>query len=117
MMNQHLAVPLSSIALAITTLTTLAALASVFRQLRNGKPKDRYYEDADGCATPESLADFSTRGTKGTILLVSVFGAGTSAAGLVLSFLHNVDDDLILENTLHTAAWVSLHGFWNGSWI
>ncbi|KAI8655362.1 hypothetical protein NCS55_01187500 [Fusarium keratoplasticum] len=104
-MNQHLAVPLSCAALAIAALTTVAALTSVFRQLRSGKPKDRFYEDADGCATPKSLADFSTKGTKAIILLFSAFGAGSSAASLVLSSLHSVDDELILENALRTATW------------
>ncbi|RSL63832.1 hypothetical protein CEP53_004278 [Fusarium sp. AF-6] len=105
MNKQQLAVPLSYAALAITVLATIAALTSVFRLLRSGKPKDRFYEDADGCATPESLADFSTKGTKAVILLFSAFGAGTSAASLVLSSLHDENDDLILENALGTATW------------
>ena len=108
-MNQHLAVPLSCAALAITALSTIAALTSVFRELRSGKPKDRFYEDDDGCATPKSLAEFSPKGIKAIILLFSAFGAGTSAASLVLSSLHSGDDELILENALRTAAWVSLH--------
>ncbi|KAI8713732.1 hypothetical protein NCS52_01218600 [Fusarium sp. LHS14.1] len=104
-MNQHLAVPLSCAALAITALSTIAALTSVFRQLRSCKPKDRFYEDDDGCATPKSLAEFSPKGIKAIILLFSAFGAGTSAASLVLSSLHSGDDELILENALRTAAW------------
>ncbi|EEU35999.1 uncharacterized protein NECHADRAFT_49776 [Fusarium vanettenii 77-13-4] len=104
-MNQHLAVPLSCAALAITVLTTIAALTSVFRQLRSGKPKDRFYDDRDGCATPQSLAAFSTKGIKALILLFSAFGAGTSAASLILSSLHSDDDELILENALRTATW------------
>ncbi|UPL02284.1 hypothetical protein LCI18_013218 [Fusarium solani-melongenae] len=104
-MNRHLAVPLSCAASAIAALTTVAALTSVFRQLRSGKPKDRFYEDADGCATPKSLADFSTKGTKAIILFFSAFGAGSSAASLVLSSLHSDDDELILENALRSATW------------
>lgn len=116
-MNQHFAVLLSCAALAITVLTTVAALTSVFRQLRSGKPKDRFYEDRDGCATPQSLAAFSTKGIKVLILLFSAFGAGTSAASLILSSLHSDDDELILENALRTATWVSLHKISNGSCI
>ncbi|KAJ4210663.1 hypothetical protein NW759_013205 [Fusarium solani] len=104
-MNQHLAVPLNCTALAFTVLSTIAALTSVFRQLRSNKPKDRFYEDADGCATPKSLANFSPKGIKAIILLFSAFGAGTSAASLVLSSLHGADDELILENALRTATW------------
>ncbi|KAF4472248.1 ATP-dependent bile acid permease [Fusarium albosuccineum] len=104
-MSQTLSVALSSVALTIAALSAFVALLAVFGQLRSGKPKDRFYEDVDGIATPESLAKFSNKGAKTGILLSSACGAGTSIGSLVLLSLSKVKNESILKSGLQVAAW------------
>ncbi|KAF5008190.1 hypothetical protein FDECE_5523 [Fusarium decemcellulare] len=104
-MSQTLSVALNCVALTIAALSAFVALLAVFSQLRSGKPKDRFYEDVDGIATPDSLVRFSNKGAKTGILLFSACGAGTSIGSLVLSSLSKVKDGSIVENGLQMAAW------------
>ncbi|KAJ3541459.1 hypothetical protein NM208_g4600 [Fusarium decemcellulare] len=104
-MSQTLSVALSSVALAIVAFLAFVALLVVFGQWRSGKPKDRFYEDVDGTATPESLAKFSNKGAKTGILFFSACGAGTSIGSLVLSSLSKLKDGSVVENGLQMAAW------------
>ncbi|KAF4979956.1 hypothetical protein FZEAL_3942 [Fusarium zealandicum] len=104
-MSEALTIGLGSATLAITAFSTLAALIAVYSQCRHGKPKDRFYEDVDGCATPDSLTKFTNNGVKITIFLYSLCGTSTSIGSLVLSSLHRVEEGLILENSFHTTAW------------
>ncbi|TQN66171.1 ABC transporter ATP-binding protein/permease VMR1, partial [Colletotrichum shisoi] len=97
--------PLSGAALAVAALLSSVAAYNVFRQLRIGKPKDCFYEDVDGCATPKALAEFSSRGIKVAVLLFSAIGTGTSIAGLVLSTVYKFRHGFLLENSLNAAAW------------
>lgn len=106
--GQAMSLPLSGAALAVAALSSSVAAYNVFRQLRIGKPKDWFYEDVDGYATPKALAEFSCRGIKVAVLLFSAIGTGTSIAGLVLSTVYKFRHGFLLENGLNAAAWVSM---------
>ena len=109
-MSQTFSVALNGVTLAIAVLSTILALHAVLKQLRSGKPRDRFYEDIDGVATPKSLAKFSNKSPKIAILLFSACGLGTSLGVLVLSTLQKRKNGSVPENSLRTASWVSLRG-------
>ncbi|KAI5467371.1 P-loop containing nucleoside triphosphate hydrolase protein [Mariannaea sp. PMI_226] len=104
-MNLASTLPLTCFGLATVALSAFPALTAIFTQLRNRTPKDNFYEDEDGKATPESIASFSNRRSKMVILLLSSGGIGTSIAIAVLSTLDRTKDTLFLENWLTAAAW------------
>lgn len=95
-------------ALAITTLSALIAARGAFIHLRSGKPRDRFYEDFDGCATPESLASFSNRRSKVCLLVFSALGVAISASGSMISFFNESDYSWIFRDGLNTSAWVRI---------
>ncbi|KAH7156326.1 P-loop containing nucleoside triphosphate hydrolase protein [Dactylonectria macrodidyma] len=104
-MSDEFMLPLTGASLAVVALSALPAILAIFTQFRNRTPKDNFYEDPDGKATPESIAEFSNRKIKASILLLSAVGAGTSIAISVLSTLQQDKYGLFLENWLITAAW------------
>lgn len=96
--------------LALAALSSIPAVFALAFRLRDRKPKDRFYEDADGSSTPEALARFSNRRSKAAILLFSALGAGISIAILALSVISDDDGDeesRVLEHGLLAATWVS----------
>lgn len=99
--------PLAAAGLAVVGLTGLPGLFAILSQIRNRTPKDNFYEDLDGKATPESIAAFSNKKPKTAILLLSILGVGLSVAVSVLATLNPTRDDLLLPNWLYTATWVS----------
>lgn len=99
-------ISLSFAALAIAVLTVAAPLHSLIKQWRSGKPRDRFYEDVDGTATPETIAEFSNKGIKTILLLFSIIGISSSVGYLTLVCLHKVSDGWVLQSSLHTASWV-----------
>lgn len=106
-MSEALMLPLTGAGLVVVALSASPAILAILTQFRNRTPKDNFYEDGDGKATPESIAEFSNRKTKTAILLLSAVGAGTSIAISVLSTLQQAKYGLFWENWLLTAAWVS----------
>lgn len=66
------------------------------------------YEDADGVATAETTAAYSTTAPKTAICLLTVLGLGVSIALAVLGTLDS-RDGFFLENWFNVAAWVT----WN----
>jgi hypothetical protein len=107
-MGTILSLSLSSAALAVSLLSCSYALRSAFHQSRNGKAKDQFYQDDDGCASPRSLAEFTNRGSKIFIIAFSAIGAGTCIANLVISILRNDGVESIIESSLTVVAWVRL---------
>ena len=88
----------SEIQLSITTLCVVAAatLPSIFAflyQAHQRMRKDDFYEDADGRATPESVAAFSQRASKRAALALTTLGLAASLVFSVLGFadkgIHN----------------------------
>ena len=106
-MSQTFSVALNGVTLAIAVSSTVLALHAVLKQLQSGKPKDRFYEDIDGVATPKSLAKFFNKGPKIAILFFSVCGLSTSLGVLVLSTLQKGKNGSVPDNSLRTASWVS----------
>ena len=102
-MIQTLSLSLGSVALAVSLLSCSVALQLALTQLRNGKARDQFYEDADGCASPESLAKFTNKVSKGFVIAISAIGLGTSIAGLVLTTLHHGS---VIVAVLNVATWV-----------
>lgn len=110
-MAEHLPLfPISVTGLAIVALFTIPALVTIIRQIRKGAPKDNFYEDRDGKATPESIAAFSNKAPRAVILLFASLGLGTSISISVLTTLHHERDGLFLENWMVTASWVRRTG-------
>ncbi|KAK7224969.1 hypothetical protein V2G26_012972 [Clonostachys chloroleuca] len=99
-------------AFAVSVLAALPAVTALVVQLREGKPRNRFYEDADGTATPESLARFSNRGVKAAIVFFSFCGVGSSTAVLVRSSFIEQSNQWLLEYGFVIGAWafVFLHG-------
>lgn len=64
------------------------------------------YEDADGVATAETTAAYSTTAPKIAICLLTVLGLGVSVALAVLGTLDG-RDGFFLENWFNVAAWVN----------
>ncbi|QPC60528.1 hypothetical protein HYE67_002759 [Fusarium culmorum] len=96
---------LSSAALAVSLLSCSHALQSAFRQSKNGKARDQFYQDDDGCASPRSLAEFTNRGAKSFIVVFSAIGAGSCIANLVITTLYHDGVESVIEPALTVAAW------------
>lgn len=110
MLNMSVILPLtlSSAAVAVSLLSCSHALRSAFRQSRNGKARDQFYQDDDGCASPRSLAEFTNRGAKSFIVVFSAIGAATCIANLVITTLYHDGVESVIEPALILAAWVRL---------
>lgn len=103
--SDTLPLSLTGTGLALVVVATAPALAAAISQLRHRTPKDHFYEDEDGKSTPESIAAFSNRLPKTSILAFSTIGFGTWLAISVLSTLES--SSKLLENWLIAGAWVS----------
>ncbi|RBR24244.1 uncharacterized protein FIESC28_02977 [Fusarium coffeatum] len=102
-MSQTLLLSLGSVTLAVSLLSCSVALQSAFTQSRNGKARDQFYEDADGCASPETLAKFTNKVSKGFVIAISAIGVGASIAGLASATLHHGS---VIVAVLNVATWV-----------
>lgn len=106
-MDSALLLPLTATGLGLVSLASLPAWLAIWDQVKSRAPKDNFYEDTDGKATPESIAAFTNQPQKAVVLALSLVGLGTSTGVSVLSQLHSVRDrDLPLDNWLLTAVWV-----------
>ncbi|CAG7558968.1 unnamed protein product [Fusarium equiseti] len=102
-MNQTFPLSLGSVALAVSLFPCSVALQSTFAQSKNGKARDQFYEDADGCASPKTLAKFTNKNSKGFIMAISAIGVGASIASLVVTTLHHGS---VIMAVLNVATWV-----------
>lgn len=93
--------------LAVAAAAAVPAVFSIASQIRSRAPKDNFYEDQDGVATPESIAAFSNKPSKFAIAFLAASTAGLSLAVSVLSTLDSSQRSLFLTTWLTTAAWVS----------
>ena len=112
-MGHHSAtlLPLSAVDLGITALSTVPGFLAFLAQWRDRKPKDNFYQDVDGKATPESNAAFSNKSQKLAILSLSITGLGLSIAISVLATLNHTAGEHLLEDWFSTGALVSLSVF------
>jgi hypothetical protein len=97
-----------AIGLALVTISTAASLQLIAPRWRSRKDAQlpRIYEDADGVATAETAAAYSTTAPKIAICLLTILGLGVSVALAVLGTLDS-RDDFFLENWFNTVAWVT----------
>ena len=107
-MSHGLLLPVSGAALGVVGLVSIPALGAITRQVRNGAPKDNFYEDRDGKSTPEAMAAFSNKWPKTMGFIFSATGLGTSIAFSVLETINRHQHDLFLPNWLTVASWVCL---------
>jgi len=110
-MNQPIDLPLASAVLVIIVSSCLPAITGLLIQLYNNAPRNYFYEDADGCGTPESVALFSNRSCKNIILFFSAAGFGISVALVILECSGTANHGTKLEAGIFTSAWVSLNNF------
>ncbi|KFX96759.1 hypothetical protein V490_03156 [Pseudogymnoascus sp. VKM F-3557] len=96
-----------AIGLALVTIWTAASLQLIAPRWRSRKDAQlqRIYEDADGVATAETAAAYSTTAPKIAICLLTILGLGVSVALAVLGTFDS-RDDFFLENWFNTVAWV-----------
>ncbi|TDZ13595.1 ATP-dependent bile acid permease [Colletotrichum spinosum] len=95
-------------ALGVVALSSVPALAGFIRQLRAHKPKDHFYQDKDGKATPEASAAFSNRRPKLLISLLAFVGFGLSLANSIVSitgFRTGHFDSLWIAEWIATGIW------------
>ncbi|KAJ3489903.1 hypothetical protein NLG97_g5894 [Lecanicillium saksenae] len=105
-MDQDVLFKASAAGLAVTALSTVPALSAIVSQIRSRAPKDNFYEDQDGVATPESMAAFSNKASK---FAVTFLAASTAALSIALSVINSTDSShgsLFLPTWLTTAAWI-----------
>ncbi|KAJ4165019.1 hypothetical protein LMH87_006668 [Akanthomyces muscarius] len=96
----------SAAGLAAAALTTVPAVTAIVSQIRSRAPKDNFYEDQDGVATPESIAAFSNKASK---FAVTFLAASTAALSIALAVLNTTDSshgNLFLSTWLTTGAWI-----------
>lgn len=97
-----------AIALTLVAVSSAASLKLVAPRWHKRKDNQlpAVYEDADGVATAETTAEYSTTAPKITICLLTLLGLGVSVALAVLRTLER-GDGLFLENWFNVAAWVT----------
>lgn len=106
------AIPVSlatgAIALALVTISTAASLRLIAPRWHSRKDSQLplIYEDADGVATAETTAAYSTTAPKIAICLLTVLGLGVSVALAVLGTLDG-RDGFFLEDWFNAATWVT----------
>jgi hypothetical protein len=94
--------------LGIVGLVSIPAVFTVMLQLTTRQPRQDSYQDADGKATPESLAAYSAKLPKTLIVLFAALACSTGVATAVLTTLTIGQDTLFLENWLGAGASVSM---------
>jgi len=97
-------------ALIVVVLLTIPAIIDHVARFRQKKDKKTsLYEDADGVATEESMAKYSTVVPKILLAILATLGLLTAIALAVLATVHN--DELLakVENWLNVATWVGFH--------
>ncbi|KAM0742263.1 hypothetical protein ACQRIT_002440 [Beauveria bassiana] len=92
--------------LAVAAITTLPALSAIVSQIRSRAPKDNFYEDQDGVATPESIAAFSNKASKFVVTFLAASTAALSIAVAVLNSTASSHGSLFLSTWLTTSAWI-----------
>ncbi|ELR06467.1 hypothetical protein GMDG_07992 [Pseudogymnoascus destructans 20631-21] len=109
MSNDTISISLAAgaIALALVIISSAASLRLIAPRWHSRKDGQlqRIYEDADGVATAETTAAYSTTAPKIAIGLLTVLGLGVSMALAVLSTLDR-SEGFFLENWFNAAAWV-----------
>ncbi|PVH98980.1 P-loop containing nucleoside triphosphate hydrolase protein [Periconia macrospinosa] len=94
------------ILLSFSSAVTLVLLRYVFVQYRDAKPKNNFYEDDDGIATPEAIARFSNGRAKIAAFLTSSVGVTISVSGLTAPYLDGTYTALEFHDCVFALFWV-----------
>lgn len=96
--------------LSVVALLTVPSVIAVVSHFREPKSKPALYEDKDGVASEESVAEYTAKYPKILLSLFTVLGFATAACLAVLSTLDRDLDPMFLENWLSGGEWVSSRG-------
>lgn len=98
---------ISATGLGVAALTAIPGFFALQAQIRNRTPKDNFYEDEDGKATPESIAAFSNTRRKSITLVFSITAFATQLAVAVLALLGGSHNGASLQDWLIMGSWVN----------
>ena len=93
-------------ALIVIAILTIPAIIDHVARLREKKEKACLYEDDDGIATEESIANYSTVVPKVLLGIFTTLGLLTAIALAVLAIVHQNKTLVKVEDLLNVAAWV-----------
>ncbi|KAK3352219.1 ABC transporter [Lasiosphaeria hispida] len=95
--------------LAVSALAAIPAIVASVARLQNAKPANSKYEDEDGEATSETMAEFSTKYQRAHVLVWAAVGLGSQIAFSVILDASQSSpvppEHFSLQNWLLTAAW------------
>ena len=105
-----------------STIAGIAALVCIFSltapsvwdivaHFRAPKLKATLYEDKDGVATEESMAEYSATVPKVLLAIFSSLGLLTAIALAVLATVSHEQDLTLLDNWLNVASWVGTRDY------
>ena len=95
--------------LVLVALLTFPSVIAFVSHFRAPNPKSTLYEDKDGVATEESVAEYTAKVPKILFSLFTIVGLSTSIALAALSTLNRDLDPMLIENWVNVAQWVCLH--------
>lgn len=98
--------------LCVITILTVPSLIGIVSHFRESKSKSTVYEDKDGVATEESMAEYSTVIPKFLLSIFTTLGLLTAVALGVLATVNTEVDPMFLENWINVAQWVSKHSIY-----
>lgn len=92
--------------LVLAGILSLPSLIGVVSHFREPKTKPALYEDKDGVASEESMAEYTATYPKVLLSLFTVLGFASAVSLAVLSTLDREVDPMFLENWLSAGEWV-----------
>jgi len=98
-------------AFLLASLACLKNFATLFSDLRENRPRDRFYVDSDGDGTPDTIAKFSNRHNKIAILSFSALGVFASSTLFMVEYLEKGDHEQKVKSALVAGSWVRSNTF------
>jgi hypothetical protein len=95
------------VGLCLNFLFTFPSIIGIVAHFREKKSKSTVYEDKDGVASEESMAEYSTLVPKLLLSIFTTLGLLTAVALGVLATINAEEDPMFLENWINVAQWVS----------
>ena len=92
--------------LCLVVLLTFPSLIGIVTHFRDPKSKSTVYEDKDGVATEESMAEYSAMVPKFALSIFTTLGLLTAVALGVLATMNADEDPMFIENWMNVAQWV-----------
>jgi hypothetical protein len=93
--------------LCLNFLFTVPSLIGIVAHFREKKSKSTVYEDKDGVASEDSMAEYSTSIPKLLLSIFTALGLLTAVALGVLATVDTKEDPMFFENWFNVAQWVS----------